>query len=56
MTACDWLLILQQYQNLWARVIVEAMLCERPVVAAGAGGVVELVEPGKTGWLVPPVP
>ena len=30
------------------------MLCERPVVAAQAGGAVELVETGKTGWLVPP--
>ena len=30
------------------------MLCERPVVAAQAGGAVELVETGKTGWLVSP--
>jgi len=35
-------------------VIVEAMLCGTPVVAAEAGGAVELVEHGKTGWLCPP--
>lgn len=38
----------------FGRVIVEAMLCRVPVVAAAAGGAVELVKPGKTGWLVPP--
>jgi glycosyltransferase involved in cell wall biosynthesis len=38
----------------FGRVIVEAMLCGRPVVAAKAGGAVELVEPGITGFLVPP--
>ncbi len=30
------------------------MLCGRPVVAAKAGGAIELVEPGITGFLVPP--
>lgn len=38
----------------FGRVIVEAMLCGTPVVAAAAGGVVELIEHGKTGWLMPP--
>ena len=38
----------------FGRVIVEAMLCGTPVVAAAAGGVVELIEHGKTGWLAPP--
>jgi glycosyltransferase involved in cell wall biosynthesis len=38
----------------FGRVIVEAMLCGRPIVAAEAGGVVELVEHGVTGWLISP--
>ncbi len=36
------------------RVILEAMGRERPVVATAVGGIVELVEPGRTGTLVPP--
>jgi glycosyltransferase involved in cell wall biosynthesis len=30
------------------------MARERPVVASSVGGIVELVEPGRTGVLVPP--
>ena len=35
------------------RVLVQAFASGRPVVAAAAGGVAEIVETGKTGWLVP---
>ena len=38
----------------FGRVIVEGMLAERPVVAAQAGGALEIIEHGKTGLLVPP--
>ncbi|MEH2079471.1 MAG: glycosyltransferase family 4 protein [Nostoc sp.] len=38
----------------FGRVIVEAMLCEKPVVAAKAGGAMELVEHGLNGFLVTP--
>lgn len=38
----------------FGRVIVEAMLCNRPVVAVDAGGAVELIEHGCTGWLSAP--
>ncbi len=38
----------------FGRVIVEAMLCGRPVIAANAGGATELIESGKTGWLCDP--
>jgi len=38
----------------FGRVIVEAMLCGRPVVAAAAGGVTELVQHGQNGWLFLP--
>lgn len=30
------------------------MLCQRPIIAAAAGGAIELIESGETGWLVPP--
>jgi glycosyltransferase involved in cell wall biosynthesis len=38
----------------FGRVIIEAMLCQRPVVATAAGGAIELVQPGETGWLTCP--
>jgi glycosyltransferase involved in cell wall biosynthesis len=38
----------------FGRVIVEGMLAGRPVVATRAGGVVEIVEDGISGVLVPP--
>jgi glycosyltransferase involved in cell wall biosynthesis len=38
----------------FGRVVVEAQLAQRPIVAAAAGGVLELVTPQHTGWLVPP--
>jgi len=38
----------------FGRVIVEAMAAARPVVAAQAGGALEIVEPDVTGLLTPP--
>jgi glycosyltransferase involved in cell wall biosynthesis len=38
----------------FGRVIVEAMLAERPVVATRAGGALEILEEGQTGLLVSP--
>lgn len=54
MSACDLVAHTSTAAEPFGRVIVEAMLCGRPVVAAQAGGAIELVETGKTGWLVPP--
>jgi glycosyltransferase involved in cell wall biosynthesis len=38
----------------FGRVLIEAMALSKPVVAAAAGGVLEIVEPQVTGLLVPP--
>ena len=38
----------------FGRVLVEGMLAKRPVVASRAGGVVEVIEDGVSGVLVPP--
>jgi glycosyltransferase involved in cell wall biosynthesis len=38
----------------FGRVIVEAMLCGIPTIAAKAGAATELIDPGVTGWLTPP--
>lgn len=38
----------------FGRVIVEAQAMGRPVIATAHGGARETVQPGETGWLVPP--
>jgi glycosyltransferase involved in cell wall biosynthesis len=38
----------------FGRVILEGMLLGKPVIATAAGGVPELIEDGRTGYLVPP--
>ncbi|HVZ49820.1 MAG TPA: glycosyltransferase, partial [Gemmatimonadaceae bacterium] len=42
------------YPEPFGRVVVEGMLAGRPVIAANAGGVPEIVTDGDTGILVPP--
>lgn len=54
MTACDLVAHTSIAPEPFGRVIVEAMLCGTPVVAAAAGGAVELIDHGQTGWLAPP--
>lgn len=54
MSACDLVAHTSVAPEPFGRVVVEAMLCGCPVVAAKAGGVVELVEDQHTGWLIPP--
>lgn len=54
MQACDLVAHTSTSPEPFGRVIAEAMLCRKPVIAAASGGAVELIEPGITGWLVPP--
>ncbi|WP_448597937.1 glycosyltransferase [Thermoleptolyngbya sp.] len=54
MHACNLIAHTSTAPEPFGRVVVEGMLCGRPVVAANAGGAVELIEPGHTGWRTPP--
>ena len=54
MAACDLVAHTSTSAEPFGRVIVEAMLCDRPVVAAADGGAVEIVTHGKTGWATLP--
>lgn len=53
MAACHLIAHTSTAPEPFGRVIVEAMLAGRPVIATAAGGAVELIESGKTGWLCP---
>jgi glycosyltransferase involved in cell wall biosynthesis len=48
------LLVLSSRTEALPNVILEAMAAGLPVVATRVGGVPELVQPGRTGWLMPP--
>jgi len=48
------LFVLPSRREGMGRVLLEAMALGRPVVAARAGGIPELVRHGHSGWLVPP--
>lgn len=54
MGACDLIAHTSTAAEPFGRVIVEGMLGDRPVVAAAAGGALEIIEHGQTGWLTPP--
>ena len=54
MRAVDVVLHTAEAPEPFGRVILEGMLASRPVVAARAGGAVELVQDGVTGLLVAP--
>jgi glycosyltransferase involved in cell wall biosynthesis len=48
------LLVLPSVREQFGAVLVEAMACGLPVIAADAHGPAEIVDAGETGWLVPP--
>lgn len=54
MQACDLIAHTSTAPEPFGRVIVEAMLCGKPIVAASSGGAVELINPGMSGWLADP--
>ena len=54
LSACDVVVHPSVLAEPFGRVLVEAMLASRPVVATRAGGVPEVVTDGETGLLVPP--
>ncbi len=54
MKAVDVILHTSTEPEPFGRVIIEGMAAGRPVIAAAAGGVVEIVRHRKNGWLVPP--
>jgi len=54
MAICDLVAHTSIAPEPFGRVIVEAMLCGTPIVAAQSGGAMELIEPGINGFLVPP--
>ncbi|MBW4599657.1 MAG: glycosyltransferase [Calothrix sp. FI2-JRJ7] len=54
MSACDLVAHTSIAAEPFGRVIVEAMLCGKPVVAAEAGGAIEIVENNVNGYLVTP--
>jgi glycosyltransferase involved in cell wall biosynthesis len=54
MAACNLITHTSTAPEPFGRVIVEAMLSGKPVIAAKAGGAVELIEPGIDGFLVTP--
>ena len=54
MSACDLVAHTSISPEPFGRVIVEAMLCGTPVVAAASGGAIELVEQDINGFLTTP--
>ena len=54
MAACDVIAHTSILPEPFGRVVVEALLAERPIIATDAGGVPEIVTNSVTGLLVPP--
>ena len=54
MSMCDLVVHTSTAPEPFGRVIVEAMLCGKPVIASAAGGATELIQDGHTGWLTQP--
>lgn len=51
---CRGLLMTPKWVEAFGNVAIEALACGVPVIAYDRGGPAEIVQPGKTGWLVEP--
>ncbi len=51
---CRALVMTPRWVEAFGNVAIEALACGVPVIAYHRGGPAEIVQPGKTGWLVPP--
>lgn len=53
MNACDVVVMASLQPETWGLVVAEAMAAGRAVIANAEGGPLEMIEPGRTGMLVP---
>jgi glycosyltransferase involved in cell wall biosynthesis len=53
MGALDVMVLGSSEPEPFGRVVIEAMAAERPVIATAAGGVLDIIEHGVNGWLIP---
>ncbi|WP_035991730.1 glycosyltransferase family 4 protein [Leptolyngbya sp. KIOST-1] len=51
---CRALVMTPRWVEAFGNVAIEALACGVPVIAYARGGPAEIVQPGVTGWLVPP--
>lgn len=51
---CRALVMTPRWVEAFGNVAIEALACGVPVIAYDRGGPAEIVQPGTTGWLVPP--
>jgi glycosyltransferase involved in cell wall biosynthesis len=50
----DIVVVPSRWQEPLGLVAIEALACEKPVVATHVGGLTEIIDDGRTGYLVPP--
>jgi glycosyltransferase involved in cell wall biosynthesis len=50
----SYLCVLPSVEEGFGLVLVEAQMCQRPVIGTRSGGIIDIIEDGKSGILVPP--